>query len=545
MNRPGCISLSLTASLLVLLLPLEKTSPKALANTSSKNPLKHHMNDEFAQKHYKRSYTYASEVLKIDPDDTDALVIKGCSLTAQRRPREAEPLFRRAMQLKPRRVDYIAHHIADLIFLERYDEAKKELPILYAIDPKFDYGNVLDVKIDIHQQRYTMALEKSTKLLLARTSIIETLACELAGHWEIIKFGGVPKRTIALFASALEQRAEKNIAHADYLRALAYVRLGRYVDASNVALRLAHTAPDLRYHLNIMHLLTLSGHRAEALKCLPVTGEEALDPQTVSSRVNLLAGLGKTVEALELCIKQGAAFAVKNKMFGAISEWLKALSDSDRQNLITTLQSQDKPDWLVFLIAAMIFHKQQDYENAIQAYENAFQNSGQNSEVALEYCTFLVQQRKFKESLIVLQQVRNPGEALIPIHARILVLLKKPNEAIEMVQANAVKNHSSKSEALLGDLYRQLGRPMEALAHYNRAIELEPKSAYLRQRRLDFARLIRRYDIVCMEIDQSLKKDPNNYRLYCQKALYEELSGHSDSAISAWNRALALKINRR
>jgi Tfp pilus assembly protein PilF len=149
-----------------------------------------------------------------------------------------------------------------------------------------------------------------------------------------------------------------------------------------------------------------------------------------------------------------------------------------------------------------------------------------------------------EKSFLRALELQPDSDEILQNLAQFYVLQKQPDRALQVIQT---KVPDAKKRAfhydLIGLIYSRGGRSQEAEASYKKALQMEPDRINTMSNLTTEYIQAKRYDDAIKQIDDLLKRTPNNASAYATRGMIYQTRNELDKARDSYDRALKIDPN--
>lgn len=172
----------------------------------------------------------------------------------------------------------------------------------------------------------------------------------------------------------------------------------------------------------------------------------------------------------------------------------------------------------VLNMLGVIYHTQGKFNNAIDAFEEAVEINPQYAEAALNLAVLYNDLGEYKKAKDLYGKVQK----------------KKGSDLDAILQGKIANLH-----AFLGDTYRSIGRMVEAIEEYRKALKISPDYPDIRTKLGVSYRENQQKDLAVKELQATVLESPNYRSARLQLGLTYFAMGQKDKAAKSWKELLA------
>ena len=393
-----------------------------------------------ARRDFDRALALYEEALKVRPEFPEAEFQKGTALLSLNRLPEAEPSFRRAIELKK---NWALPYSALGVLLTRLNRDAEAVPLL----------------------EQALQLDKNDTLALR---VLASLRLRAGNSGEALRLATGATSDAEAPAAAWLVRAQAERASGDKLAAKASLTRALQLEPENVA-ALVESAD-----------LSLDENNYDgAIESLKAADRIATGDKQIASRLALAhERAGRSEEARRIAAAAGIVTEdpTKPHIEGTAEEIASANSDDplvSRKALETLLKKNPRNAMLLARLGAS--YRTDDPNRALEFYQRASELQPANPDYATGYAAALVRARRFGEAATILRQVIAAHPDNYTAHANLATALyeqKRYAEALpEYKWLLQAKPDAFVAYYFIGSAHDYLGEYREALASYESFLE--------------------------------------------------------------------------
>lgn len=468
------------------------------------------------------------------------LIDKGYSLTELGRYEEALTAYDQALEQQPDFSWAWARKGRTLRLLDRYDDALKCYDKALVLQPRYAWawngkGVILErlgrldealtcfqTATDLHPDDvwywYNLGSAQTAlgKLDDARDILKHALELDPAHAHSWAKLGQVlrqmnaPTESIEAYENAI--RLEPTYAWAHNGLGLAYKLVGRTRDALTSFRRAARYQPR-----SVMHWYSLTEMYVDLGQV-----QDALEPALEATRVEP---------------KHPLSWAKLGQVYRHLKQYDNALLAYDR-----ALQLDPNLTWAING-RGIVLEQLERYEEALECYRRAAEHAPEDVWHWYNQGNVLVMMERYADAVIPLKQAL----ALDPLNARCWARLGKAQRHNDQLEASLESCQKAVDLATgqpwawseLGGTYEAMGRHVDALDAYRRAVELSDDPFYT-YKQTDLLTHIGKNQTACELLEQALEREPENGQLWGKYGQALRRMRRLDDALMAYQRAIDL-----
>ena len=438
-SRPILLALSATLTLFIFASICTAQTEDALGDNPDPVRLFERAQAAHARGDFKRALELYEEVIKVRPEFPEAEFQRGNVLVSLKRPADAEPAFRRAIEL---RKNWSLPYTALAVLLVRSNREAEAAPIL----------------------EQALKLDKNDTVALR---VLATLRLQSGNSQESLRLAQIGTTGDNVPAAAWIVRAQAERALGDTASAKTSLARALQLEPENVAALVENS--DLAVEQKDY------GTAIENLKTADRISKN--DKQILSRLVSALELAGKTAEAqgiaesAGLVTKEQQAGSGKPQVVGTPEELAAANSDdpaTSRKGLEKLLEKNPGNAMLLARLGAS--YRTDDPQRSLEFYHRAAEIQPDNPDYATGYAAALVRGRRFADAVTILRRVIAKTPDNYPAHANLATALyeskRYPEALLEYEWLLQTKPDLTVAHYFIATSYDYLGQYQEALAAY-------------------------------------------------------------------------------
>jgi tetratricopeptide (TPR) repeat protein len=494
------------------------------------------------QKLYQEIQQAASELLAQNPKSFEGLWLKGALAREERKPQDAIPYFRSALDAKPWDPQVTTILVQTLLEVGRYPEAEKMA--LELLSREKAYGPAYDVLYTFYFNANRVAdAEKIAKLKVANNPKRAGYIVQLAGHYARVQKPAEMKATLQTlldnprdFPDAELRIGDFYLAEKDYPQAIHYyeaaqrnnpkdkeglekralaamLAASKYDDATRLADQILKEDPKDEIGLRMRADLLINGRKPEnvtaALQILQNLLNSHPNEPDPALRLNLgrayvLKGdLGAARAEAEEEPQQRKDYAAAQYELGKLYLLRRQPGDAlQAANAAVALRPNDRR---TRLLEAWSLASTGEAAKARVILNQLMKESPNDTDVRLQLGLLSLQQGNYRDAIDVLEELRGGGD---------------PSVITSLATAYVGLRQADKATLVLSE-----------------GLKKSPNSALLREQLAETTALSGNYDLAIVELQQLLAQDPKSARLQFRLAQVYQAKGDQANALLYFRKA--------